>query len=344
MSVPTSSPHDPPHPTKWSTFVRNLSIMGSSKSLTSRRSWPVQVLGQRIRPRFWAVEQPVDLNQISATTHYGCMGLPQELVDYIMDMLHDNTPALKVCSLTCKAMFASTRRLIHRSLQLTLENTLRVLTRAEKRRYRRGNRDVELGFVPFMGELGLLQYARWVNICMPDPFTPEILLPHLRHFQSLNRVHTLTIDHCCTNKWVNYHTTCFAHFYPTLTSLTLSHPCGHDQLLHFALQFPNLENLSLEWLGFDREFESGLIDVATPERSPPLRGCLRLVGYGTLVQLSTGLFGEPPKGFNFRSVELENFPGNHAQRALTACAQTLENLTITAYILGVLRLPSSRWL
>ena len=268
------------------------------------------------------------------------MGLPQELVDHVMDMLRDNIPALKACSLTCKAMFASTRHLVHRTLKLSKENTLHVLTREEKRRYERGDRDVEFRLISYMDERGLLQYARRVHICTQDPFTPEILLPHLHYFQSLNQVHTLSIDHFCAGEWVNYHMACFAHFYPTLTSLTLRHPCNHDRLLNFALRFPNLENLSLQWLKLHQKLESSLTDIATPEQTPPLRGCLRLVGCGTLTQLLTVLFREPPKGFNFRSVELYDFPGSQAQHALNACARTLETLAIKAYYsLGSLRLP-----
>ena len=74
-------------------------------------------------------EQPVGLNLICSTINEGCMGLPQELVDHIVDTLHEDLPALKACSLTCKAMFASTRHLIHQTLCLTPRNNERVLTR-----------------------------------------------------------------------------------------------------------------------------------------------------------------------------------------------------------------------
>jgi hypothetical protein len=41
----------------------------------------------------------------------------------------------------------------------------------------------------------------------------------------------------------------FVHFYPTLVSLKLSRPVGQCRpVLRFALQFPNLEGLYLEWL------------------------------------------------------------------------------------------------
>ena len=301
-----------------------------------------------------AMEQPVDLGQIWATTHHGCMGLPRELVDHVMDMLYDDIPALKACSLTCKAIFASTRHLIHRTLKLIHKNAVRVLAQEEQSRYRRGEREefsfisfirereLEVRLISFMGEHGLLQYARRVHISTVDPFTPEILLPHLHYFQSLNRVHTLTIDHFYANRWLTSdHSTGFAHFYPTLTSLTLNHPRNYDLLLNFALQFPNLENLSLQWPTYHDKLESRpmYINIATPERTPPLRGCLRLVGYGLRMQFWMPLFREPPKGFNFRSVELcNNYPMHGAQHALSACARTLEVLTIEAYSPGKLRL------
>ena len=252
------------------------------------------------------------------------MGLPQELVDHVMYMLCDNIPALKACSLTCKAMFASTRHLIHQTLQLSLGKALRILTEEENRLYdyERGDPDVEFRLISFMDERGLLQYARRVHIFMQDLFTPETLLPHLHCFRLLNQVHTLTINFFYPNNWVNYHSTSFAHFYPTLTSLTLRNPCNHDWLLNFALRFPNLENLSLEAPRIHHELD--VIDTAAPEVTPPLRGCLRLVGlYGT-----SGPFRETPKGFNFRSVELyDSFSGNQARHALNACARTLEILT-----------------
>ena len=58
----------------------------------------------------------VDLGLIAAEVHGGCMGLPQEIVDHIMDMLQNDVIALKACSLTCKVMFVSARHLIHHTL------------------------------------------------------------------------------------------------------------------------------------------------------------------------------------------------------------------------------------
>jgi hypothetical protein len=166
-------------------------------------------------------------------------------------------------------------------------------------------------------------------------FTPDIILPHLHRFQSLDRVHTLIIERYHAPLWANHYKTCFAHLYPTLTSLTLRRPFGHYRLLlQFALQFPHLENLSLDFLEAERAVTPGLVVPTVVDQSSPLRGCLRLAGYGTAIQLPSDFTREFPKGIKFRSVELEDFLGNHAQHTLEACADTLESLTIVPLATG----------
>ena len=269
------------------------------------------------------------------------MGLPQELVDHVMIILCNDNPALKACSLTCRAMFASARPLLHRSLLLSEQNALRVLTREERRRYERGDRDVTFLRISHLDERGLVQYVRTVHI--PYLGSRGALLRHLHRFQLLNQVRTLIIDYICPGQWVNHHSTGFAHFYPTLTSLTLTYPRNREWLLNFALWFPNLENLYLVAPRVCQELV--VAGTAAPERTPPLRGCLSLVNsYGpySISDQSAGSFREPPKGFNvfnFRSVELyDDFLGDQAQRVLNACARTLETLTIDAYPLSKFRL------
>ena len=274
------------------------------------------------------VEQPVDLGPISAAVHHGCMGIPQELVDHTMEMLHDDLRALKACSLTCKAMFASTRHLIHQTLRLTRWNNQSVLTLHEKFRYLRWDyHDVELRFLSFMGERGFLQYPRRVYIRMACLFTPDILIPHLDHFQSLDQVHSLTIDSYDGVLWRKYHSTCFAHFYLTLTSLTLHRPINHYRfILQFALQFPNLQNLCIEHPE-DSERIPDLVIPLIVDKSPPLRGHLRLVGIGS-EDWFTEFANDLPNGINFQSVELRGVFWDHSQRILTACGGTLEDLIV----------------
>lgn len=160
-----------------------------------------QTLGWRTRSLTGTVS-PVDLGLICATVHHGCMGLPQELVDNIMGILHNDFRALAACSLTCKSMFASARHLIHGTFRLTQRNNRSILTREEKKLLPQMSTDRELRFLTCAAERGLLQYAQQVfirnNLQLDNhhsTFSPAALSPHLHHFRSLDRIHTLTIEH-----------------------------------------------------------------------------------------------------------------------------------------------------
>ena len=274
------------------------------------------------------------------------MGLPRELVDHIIATLHDDLPALKACSLTCRAMFASTRYLIHQTLCLTPRNGESVVTREEKMKLRireQGHQDVQLRFLSYMGEHGLLQYTRKIYIYNSPPvgefyigvFTPDTLLPHVHHFQSMDRVHAITIERFDSRAWEGHYKTCFAHFYLTLTSLTLHRPsCSPEDFLVFVLQFPNLENLSIEW--WNECCGSPTSRPAAPAAPTILREHLRLANLdGGWPSIADSL---RENGFTFRSVELDGSFSYHGQEALDANASSIQSLTIISGING------ARWL
>ena len=122
------------------------------------------------------------------------MSLPQELIHRIRDVLGDDRRALKPCSLACKAMFTSTRHLIHQTLRVTWANDQKVLTPAESKRYALGvYPNLEPRFLSFMGKRDLLTYARHLDIFIEYLFFPGALEPHLQYFRSLDRIPTLTI-------------------------------------------------------------------------------------------------------------------------------------------------------
>jgi hypothetical protein len=260
------------------------------------------------------------------------MGLPQELVEHVMEMLQDDIRALKASSLTCKAMFVSTRHLIHRTLCLTPSNNQRVLAQQEGSHHMDGELRNQLYFLSYMGEHGFLRYTRQVEVRIFFLFTPDILLPHLAHFQSLDRVRALTIDYYNTIPWETHFKTCFAHFYPTLTSLTLHRPLGHYRLiLRFALQFPNLESLCIERLRNEQTQPDATVPALDDHQFPPLRGHLRLllVGFDSSNPWPVHFVDDLHGRMNFRSVELEmEFCGHNTQRVLNACAGNVEDLTI----------------
>jgi hypothetical protein len=316
-------------------------------SLTEALALHIQALDRSVRSFFGATEQPVGLNLISATIRHGCMGLPQDLVGHIVDTLHDDLSALKACSLTCKAMFALTRHLIHQTLCLTPRNGETVSARGEGKRLlrlERRNEDVQFRFLSDMGERGLLQYIRKIYIPSArqgdvhdnSTFTPDALRPYMHHFKSLDRVHAITIDLYDSGVWARHYRSCFAHFYPTLTSLTLRRPLGHHRrVLQFVLQFPNLENLCLEW-------PDGDVGRARPNLTAPTivdpsslpHGQFRLAHIDGADHWPTRFAYELQTRFNFRSLELKDSFGDRGQHLLNVAADTIQNLMIISSIRG----------
>jgi hypothetical protein len=259
-----------------------------------------------------------------------------------MEMLRDDILALKASSLTCKAMFVSTRHLIHWTLCLTPSNNQRILAQQEGSHHMDEDSYDPLYPLSYMGEHGLLRYTRQVEVRIPHMFTPCTLLPHLAHFRSLDRVHALTIDHHNTVQWETHSKTCFAHFYPTLTSLTLHKPLGDCQLiLRFALQFPKLESLCIDQLRYEWNRPGATAPARLGDQFPPSCGHLRLSDSNNSTQWRIDIVVELHDRMKFRSVELESgLFGRSARLVLNACADTIENLTIHPYPPGTRLTPN----
>ena len=258
------------------------------------------------------------------------MGLPQELIDRVTNMLQDDRRALEACSLTSKAMFASTRHLLHQTLYLTRGINERILTPAERRRVREGCLELDFRILSFMGERGLLKYTRHLNIHMDFLFSPDALEPHLRHFRSLDRICTLTIHACSAYVWHDVCKTYFMQLYPTLTTLALHFPVdNYRDALRFALQFPSLENLTLEPMQNERRVWSETSASPLVGRPPPLCGRLLCANvapsdFQRVRELAFGL----PGGINFRSVEFRDVDWWCGQQILDGCAGSLEEFTL----------------
>jgi len=259
------------------------------------------------------------------------MGLPQEVVERIMDILQGNLRTLKACSLTCKSMFASTRHLIHRTLRFTKEANRRIFTPAEEKRYTQGDHhDLELRFLSFVAERDLLKYTRHLNIRMGSKFYPYILEPHLRHFQSLDWIDTLTIDSYDPLLWYDAYNTHFTQFYPTLTTLVLDFPIGHHRyVLQFALQFPNLQNLTLNRLQVEARGWQGIPVPPIVSQSPPLRGNFRCARLSPVHCVWPKEFAfSLPNGINFRSIEFLGVYCERGQEILNGCANSLQEFSV----------------
>jgi hypothetical protein len=261
------------------------------------------------------------------------MDLPQEVVDHIVLMLGDDLRSLKACSLTCKAMFISTRCVIHRKICLTWEKNWELLTVPERQRYIRGGRqDIAIRVLSSIAEHGLLQYARYLFININKNFTPANLLPFNHHFQRFDRIQELNIYRLDTPGFLKNFDTYFANFVPSLRSLHLDTPAGHTRdILDFICRFPHLEDLSLK-VSFEdpkdwRVWKSESLHVV--KNMPPFRGRLMLRGItersSYLLQQLISLPGKR----RFRSIDFRACSAEAGQSIIDECSGTLESVSTT---------------
>jgi hypothetical protein len=265
------------------------------------------------------------------TTSGTWMGFPQEVVDHIVFMLRNDLQSLKACSLTCKAMFVSTRCVIHRKICLTSEKNWELLTVAERQRYIRGERQgIAVRVLSSIAAYGLLQYARHLVININKNFTPANLQPFNHHFQRFDRIQELHVYWLDTPGFLESFDTYFANFVPTLRSLHLEAPAGDTRdILDFICQFPHLEDLSLSSEDSrDRGvWKSGSLPIV--KSMPPFRGRLRLRGItewrGHLLLQLISLPGKR----RFRFIDFRACDAEVEQPIVDACSGTLESVSTT---------------
>ena len=248
-------------------------------------------------------------------------------------MLGNDLKLLKACSLTCKAMFFSTRHLIHRRIRLTSEQNWEVLTLREKQRYIRGDRQgIAIKVLSGIAAHGLLPYGRQLSINLNGNFTPANLQPFNHHFQRFERIQELSIDKLHVLVFLRQFDIFFANFVPTLRSLHLDTPIGHTRdILDFVCRFPHLDDLTLRWSLSDSRPRGPYEETRLPsgEGVPPFRGRLKLYWLdrrrGCILQQLISLPGK----LCFRFVDFRGFPAWMEQRCIDACSGTIETLSIT---------------
>ena len=282
-------------------------------------------------PRNLDLEPFLDLSTMTVPGTW--RDLPQEIVDHIISMLGNDLKLLKACSLTCKAMFASTRPLIHRKIRLTWEQNWEVLTLREKQRYIRGDRQgIAFKVLSGMAAHGLLPYGRQLFININKNFTPANLQPFNGHFQRFDRIQELSIYWLHTPEFLEQFDTYFANFVPTLRSLHLDTPTGDTRdIMDFIGRFPHLDDLAFKMSPENshgwRTWKSASPHIV--KNIPPFRGRLKLCGisewYGYILQQLISLPGKR----RFRFVDFRRCPFEVEQLVVDACSGTIETLSTT---------------
>jgi hypothetical protein len=249
--------------------------------------------------------------QETHTAHGTARHLPYEVVEMIIAHIAHDLDALKACSLTCHSWHIAT--ISHLRYTLTLKNRGQLKSLSKLFR---------LGLIPLMKEIRVEQHHRtWLR---PQAFSRRDLL----YFAAFSNVQTLMFERLEISRFIPGVERYFAHFSPTLRSITLLQPlCTPQQLSHFLSLFPNLDDIAI-W-----EFSAHTPNVTIPDAelvtfsTPRLRGRLSLRGSDsveTWKRLTTS--GD---GLRFRYMDLWRV-GRCAPVLFEACADTLETLRFYA--------------
>ena len=243
--------------------------------------------------------------------------IPPELIALIVSHLHNDTAALKACSLVSSAFLPSAQAYLFENIKLWF----------------RLNRNIESmrACIP-PDPSGVLSHTRNLALFYPGIFLPPSVLDEIfDHFTAFSKVRELRIR-LDTSHFVDRNLTStsryFSHFRPTLRSLDLTtFDRNPKDLVAFITFFPFLEELSLLF------YDAG--PAAAPDRwvgeldpniLAPLRGTLRI----HTTPHNPELIMELTKvRILYHTLELGGHilsPGTGMPELLTACAPTLRVL------------------
>ena len=282
--------------------------------------------------RFWkksfltAPRHEPQRDLVTADHARGWNCLPPELVDNILGYLSDDLPTLKACSLTCKTMLCSARPLISGWLTLPPSQNRRLNARSKKSLLKRSKEAPDY----LAGCQGRFKYTKnlVVRLDYDLPLARQSLQPYIPHFYSIEKLQTLAIGSLDIRTFMPMFDDCFGMFTRSLRGLSLKDILDPEcQLLCFVSQFPMLEDLSIQSCYSGRPYYGR--SPPLPQKTPPLRGHLKLSITANSPGLCTALAGLPG-GLNFTSFELEELKAyGNPEAVIAACQFTLKSVSYT---------------
>ena len=245
-------------------------------------------------------------------------GLPQEIVDEILEYLEDHRWTLNACSLTCKGLFLSARPIIHRRLYVV----------GPTNRYKAANHP-QLSTLSAAAQCGLSHYTRKLTIRVGVVFTPASLRPHLPQFQTFALLTSITLHRFDPHRFIPVFERYFGHLAQQMRSLEFINPPGsQDDMMYFICQFPNLENLGFNPFPYHNihlyEEES---NSSTIQSSPTLGGILQVTSTNHGRTNSLESLARLPSGLRFRSIEFLHCIEIDPNIIIQECTSTLQSLT-----------------
>jgi hypothetical protein len=273
----------------------------------------------------------INLAFIDANSPAGWMGLPQTLVDMIFEYLKTDRNTLLSCSLTCRALFCSARRVIHERLYVTGSKVFPSVNKSVewcwifKRRCFR--------ILSLADDADLIQYTRHLIVEVGQVFTPRTLQPHIQTFQKYVWLTSLTLTRFDPTPFLPVFDRYFHHLSHSLRSLHLISSRGTpDVMMDFISRFRNLDDL---------EFNPVVKPPRRPQKRPtslgprrwftPLGGTLRIVNTDSQRTNAFGPLLHLPGGLRFRSLEFACCAGISTAEIIQECSSTLESVTYTLH-------------
>ena len=237
--------------------------------------------------------------------------LPQEIFDFIIDLLHDEPDALKACCLVSKSWVHRTRERLFAHVEFFSESRSKLWQKT----------------FPDPSN-SPAHYARSLLIRTSAVLPADTSVGDLiRTFGGVVRLHVETFD--CDISLAPLHG-----LSPTLKSLRMEYEsASSSQIFGLVCSFPLLEDLTLVSLDYDNEF--GEWDI--PSISPKLTGCLELRADHTTRPIVRRLL-ELPSGLHFSKIYISCYQeGVEAIMDLVPrCSDTLESLSLFDYGAGFL--------
>ena len=259
------------------------------------------------------------------------MGLPQELVDMVVEYFRTDWDALVSCSLTCRALFCSVRRVIHERLYIPGPRTLPSIARLMKwcwiynRTY--------LGVLSSADEAGLVQYTKQLTIEAGQVLTPRTLRPYLQHFRKYLWLTSLTLTCFDPTPFLPVFDRYFNHLSQSLKSLTLISPQGiSDATRDFVSLFRNLDDLEFNPVPKPPCRPWGHQSSSRPRHQlTSLAGRLHIINTDSRRANSLEPLFSFPGGLHFRSLQFVCCTDINTAGILGKCSSTLESVTYTLH-------------
>jgi hypothetical protein len=235
--------------------------------------------------------------------------LPPEILDHIVDHLHDEPIALKTCCVVSKSWIQRTRIHLFASLEFYAPKS-----------------HIELWKKTFPDPPSSpAHHTRSLSIRGIPPITAADgdVGGWIRTFQNLTHFHLESIG--LNDRQVPL--VAFHGLSPTLKSLRLT--CISSEVLDLICSFPLLEDLALISLG------PGSDAWNTPSTSPKLTGSLELKAFGEFRTVARRLL-DLPDGLHFTKITAESLDEDvkSIMDLVSRCSKTLGSLEVSFFVPG----------